>query len=471
MRGAAGIQFGSKYLSLALQLLITMALARLISPDDFGVLAIVVVFLAFFNMFANMGIGTAIVQFRDLTERDHGALFMFTFLVAIILSAAFCAASPLISAIYGRAELVPLCCLGSLSLFFSTLNTVPNGVLLRDKDFIAIGIRQVVTTIAAGVAAILLSLLGWGAYALVLQSAIQAAAVLAWNLIRHPIRQLNWHFIAPLKKVFSYSAYQLGFSVINYFSRNLDNLLIGGFMGATSLGYYDRAYKLTTYPMTAISSVAASVVQPYMAEHQNNPKRIFEAWLKITKLISLVAAPIAVLFFCSATEIIAILFGDQWDASVPLFQALAISVYFQMVNNTSGSFYQSSGRTDLLFTNGLIDTAITAIAIMAGVLSGDLLVVAILVSIAYCLHTLPVMLLLVRKALGEPLQSLLLFVPEVLIALVSGAICSALGAVIPSLGAIDIVWKIACIAIVVGVGYKATGQFGHIAAALGRSAD
>ena len=160
---------------------------------------------------------------------------------------------------------------------------VPNGLMLREKRFGSIGLRLVVTTIASGIVAIAAAFLGAGAYALVFQAAASSAIVFVWNVVARPIRALNIHFAAPLKRIISYSGYQFGFSVINYFARNLDTLLVGKTLGAAAAGNYDKAYKLTGYPLSAFSSVVASVVQPYMAEHQDSKETVFSYWIRIEK--------------------------------------------------------------------------------------------------------------------------------------------------------------------------------------------
>ena len=125
MRAAALFQFGSKYISMGAQLVITMVLARLIAPEDFGLVAIVTVFTGLFALLSDMGVGVAIVQYRDLTEEDYGALFGFSIVLAVGLTLCFCMMSPLIAKFYGDVRLIPLCCAASPLLLFATLNMVP----------------------------------------------------------------------------------------------------------------------------------------------------------------------------------------------------------------------------------------------------------------------------------------------------------------------------------------------------------
>lgn len=459
MRRAAIVQFVSKYVGIAISLLITAVLARLVTPEEFGLIAIVMVFTAFFNMFADMGISVAIIQFRDLDEEDFGKLFVFSIFLAFALMALFCILSIPISFFYENQELMPLCCAASVSLLFTALNMVPNGIMLREKRFVAIGIRYVFGTFLSGITGIACALLGFGVYALVIQTIVQSVIVFIWNYASHPIRHLSIHFVAPLRRVFSYSAFQMGFSLVNYFSRNLDNLVIGRAMGAPALGFYDKAYKLTTYPLSAVSTIASSVIQPFMAEHQNEPDVIYQCWLKVAKLLSLIGAPITALFFSTSPQIIEIFYGSQWNESIPLFHALSISVYFQMVGNISGSFFQSLGRTDLMFRCGILTTAISVCGLVIGLMMGSLEAVSWCIAIAFCLHILAMFHYLIIRGFGHRITELRSFLPEIVICIVSCVLCILVEPFIPQGLAWKFMLQATILVAVFVIGYGITGQF------------
>ena len=468
MRRAAVVQLGSKYTSIAAQLIITAVLARLVTPEEFGILAIVTVFTSFFTLFSDMGIGVAIVQFLDLTEEDFGRLFGFSVVLALGLAAAFCVACVPISAIYREPALVPLGCASSAALILTTLNMVPNGIMLRERKFAQIGLRLVVATVVSGAAGIAGALWGLGAYALVLQNVVLALVVLAWNLMSRPIAHVSFHFMGTLRHVFSYSAFQFASSLINYFNRNLDNLLIGGAQGAAQLGYYDKAYKLTTYPMTSFSSVIASVVQPYMAAHQDDPDVIFECWRRMAKLCSLVGAAIAVVMFTCSAEIIAIMYGDGWAASVPMLHALAAGVWAQMVGNPTGAFFQSLGRTDLMFRCSVVNTAIMVTAIGAGIASGDVTHVATLVSCAFFVQLASIAHYLVHRGFGHSMACMREFVPEVVSGIVAAAAATFAATLVPSNLFVQLAVKVAVSVAVLACGLAATGQLRLVRTLLGR---
>lgn len=458
IRGAAFLQFGSRYLTIAVQLVITAVLSRLISPDEYGTVAIVTVFTTLFNMFSDMGISTAIVQFRTLDERDYGALFGFSLLLGASLAGLFCVAAIPISWVYGRPELVRLCYVASISLFFSTINMVPSGLMLKERRFVEIGMRLVVTTLLSGIVAIEMALHGAGSFSLVLQTVTNSFMLFLWNYLARPVRHLSFSFGEQLRTIFSYSAFQFGFSTINYFSRNLDNLLIGKILGAGSLGYYDKAYKLTTYPLTAFSSVISSVVQPFMAEHQDNKSRIFEAWFKVVTLLSIVGAPVGAMLFCAAEEIVLVMFGEQWAESAPLLRALAVCVYFQMLNNPTGSFFQSINHTDLMFKSGLVNTALTVGGLSLGLVSGSLCVTAWMVSAAFCLQIVPTTYMLVCRGFGENPLVLLRLLPDVAIAVVAVGTCFVTSEVMPEAVLSRLAVKICMGAAIFLIGYAITGR-------------
>ena len=468
MRAAALFQFGSKYISMGAQVVITMVLARLIAPEDFGLVAIVSVFTGLFALLSDMGVGVAIVQYRDLTEEDYGALFGFSALLAVGLAAAYCAASPLVATFYGDARLIPLCCAASPQLLFSTLNMVPSGLMLKERRFDAIGIRLISATVVSGAVAIGLAFAGVGCFALVVQSGLSAFIVLAWNLAARGVSRVSFRFKVPLKRIFSYSAYQFGFSLINYFSRNLDNMLIGRFMGSAQLGYYDKAYKLTGYPLSAFSSVIGSIIQPYMAEHQDEPDAIFNCFMKVEKLLSLVGAGVAVVFMCASSEIIQVCFGPGWESAIPVFAVLGVSVYFQMMGNPSGAFFQSLGRTDYMFRVGLVNTCITIVGLCVGLIGGSILTVAYGIAAAYCLHMFSIAYFLIHRGFSRSYGCLKAFLPEICIGLVTGLFISLVFSVVdlPVLAALAV--KILLAGGLMLLGYMATGQLKHIKELFGR---
>ena len=397
-----------------------MVLARILTPEQYGTVAIVTVFSSFFAILADMGVSTAIVQYKDLTKQDFDALFFFSAVLGLGLSAVFCLLSLPISMVYADGELVPLCCLTAVSILFNTLNMVPNGMLLREKRFKTISVRLVVVSVTAGAAAIALALMDFGCYALVWNVILTSFFIFLWNWSATRLTFGNPHFGQPVKRIFRYSSFQAGFSMVNYFARNLDNLLVGAMMGTAMLGYYDKAYKVMQYPLNYLTGIFSNVLQPYLSEYQNDKARLYESWLSICRILSLVGMFVSAMIVTFPEEILLVMFGEQWLMAAPALGMLGLSVGVQMVNSTSGAIFQSAGRTDILFRSGLICTGISVAAILIGVATGSLTLLGLAISMAYLFHFILTAYLLVWKVLGvSPLVFLAKFIPAVTAAAVS----------------------------------------------------
>ena len=472
LKAAACIQFAAKYVTLAVQILITAVLARLLAPEEFGAVAIVSVFTTFFSIMSDVGIGTAVIQFDTLRQDDYQALFAFSCLLGVALMGAFIAIAHPLSLFYRDSAVESLCVATSPAVFFSTINMVPNGLMLKRKEFASIGSRLIVVTIFSGMLAIAAAFFGLGSYSLVIQSVSSAMLIFIWNYIKMPDKGFNIHFLSALRKVFSYSLYQFGFSLINYFNRSLDNLLIGKYLGPSALGYYDKAYKLTTYPLSSVSGVISSVIQPYMSEHQDDPSVMYRYFLKIERFISLTAVPIVGVLFCCGSEIITVVYGDGWAPSILPFQLLSLSLYVQFLGNPTGAFFQSLCKTNLLFTQGLINTIITIIGLLVGLSTGSLVGVALGVSIAFCLQAIPMVILTIKCAFHANTRDLIVLMPEVLIGVVAVLLTMASGQLLASAAPlIRLVAKMAICLSAILLCYKAFGLLETIKECLQRGVE
>ena len=395
------MQLLSKYTNVIVQLVVTMVLSRLLTPEEFGTVALVTVFTSFFSILADVGVSTAIIQYKDLTKSDYDALFLFCLLLGLLLMGTFCLISGLLSHIYKDPMLVPLCLAASFSVLFGAMNMVPNGILLHQRRFAVVSTRLVVASAASGILAIILAWVGFGSWALVWQAVAASAIVLIWNWTATGVSLGNRHIMEPVKKIFRFSAYQAGFSTINYFARNLDNLLVGAFMGSAQLGQYDKAYKLMGYPINYLTGVFSDVLQPYLSEYQDQKRKLYESWLGICRVLALIGMFVTAAFVCFPEEIVLVMYGDQWLPAIPVVATIGISVGVQMVNSTSGAIFQSAGRTDELFKSGIICTCVSFAAIFLGVATKSIAVLGLCVSLAYVVHLCVTSWFLVRNVLGQ----------------------------------------------------------------------
>ncbi len=357
----------AKYSNMVISLVVTAILSRILSPEEFGVVAIATVIIAFFGMFTEIGIAPAIIQNKTLTEDDLSSIFSFTVWSGLLLSLLFIACASPIANYYKSPILQPICYYLSINLFFSSCQIVPNGLLYKDKDFKFIAVRSFSVQLISGGLAIVSVFLGFGLYSLLINPILSSFLLFIISYLKKPVKFKWWFNTNSLKKIFAFSAYQFLFNLINYFSRNLDKLIIGRYLNMNTLGYYEKSYRLMMLPLQTITQVVSPVMHPIFSEFQNDYKKLSDSYLKVVKLLAYIGFPLSALLFFTSKELVLLIFGMQWTKSVLSFQILSLSVGFQVILSTSGSIFQAANSTKTLFFSGLFSTIINVFAIIIGV--------------------------------------------------------------------------------------------------------
>jgi PST family polysaccharide transporter len=403
----------TKYSSILIGLIITAILSRLLTPDDFGLIAIVSVLAVFFNLLGELGIGPTIIQKKELSQQDISSIFSFTVFIGFVLALIFFSLSSLIGSFYKEPVLIKICQLFSLNIFFSCINIVPNALLLKNKKFKFLMFRQLSIQLICGTLGILSALIGWGVYALLVHSISSILFTLLVNYIHNPI-QIVKVTGSSLKKIASYSMYQFLFGFINYFSRNLDKLLIGKFLSPAALGYYEKSYRLMLLPVDNLTHVFTPSIQPFFSDFQDDKHRIYTSYLQIVQLLAFIGFPLSVFLHFAADELILLIFGNQWTASIPVFKILAWSAGIQIILSSSGSIFQAANDTKRLFLAGFLSALLMIGAICIGIFffkSLDAVAYALLC--AFSINFFQSYYILIKKTLKQSLTPFFkqLFVP------------------------------------------------------------
>lgn len=351
----------AKYSGIVVQIGISAILARLILPSAFGTIAVAMVILHFLNILADIGIGPAVVQYKQLTKHHLDSLFTLNIYIGLALALVLFGCSGLIADFYGDIVLVRVCEAMSLVILFNSLNVVPNALMRKDKRFKTIALRTLFFQVTSGAIAIWGAFRGWGIYALLVSPVLTAIGVFCVNYYNYPMKYVARMSKKALAMVSSYSFYQFAFSFCNYFSRNLDKLIIGKYFSLTQLGYYEKSYHLMVLPLQNVTFVIEPVLHPILSSLQDNPSELCHKNRKLAVTIANISFPIGlILYFCSG-EIIRIIYGSQWNAAIPVFRILALSLPLQMIQSTSGAIYQAAGKTKHMFYNGIVNTLSTVV--------------------------------------------------------------------------------------------------------------
>ena len=386
MKKAVAWTAAAKYTTAALQLVFAAILSRILTPEEYGTVAVIHVFVVFFNLFCDMGFGSAVIQDRELTDKQTNDIFSWTVYIGLTLQVLFIGASFLIAKFYNDTIYISLGIILSFSLLLNALNMIPNASMLKQKRFKSITFRAITGNVTASLLTILLAFKGWGVYALVLQSVFSILIIFIWNEVSVKLKVVLKPDIASIKRIWGYSIYQFLSQLFNYFNRNLDQLLIGKFFSRAELGQYNKSYHLMHLPISYIPGVVGPALHPLLAEHQNNPDYIYCSYRRILKILLLIGCFISVWLYYAGEEIVLIIFGNQWHAAVIPFRILALSVWAQLLTNTIAPIYQSIGNTKLMFKSTILTTILIVTSIIIGCIMGSIVTVATCVSVAYFLN-------------------------------------------------------------------------------------
>lgn len=413
----------AKYSNIAVQIIVSAILARLLTPSDYGVVAVATVFIVFFNMLSDVGIGPAIVQFKDLSKHDLDQIFSFTCYLGLVMTVVFFLCSWLIADYYNNEVLVPVGQLLSLTIFFFCVSIVPLNMQYREKRFKFVSFVFLSSHVLTAILAIVMALMGFGVYALVVQ---QIMAVVLTFVILYLRERYVFHFrldVRPLKRIMSFSVYQFLFNIINYFSRNLDKILVGRFIGLAPLGQYEKSYRLMMLPLQNISFAVTPVMQPVFSEMQNDLHVMAEKYKKVFTFLCYIGFPLSVVLFFCGRELILLFFGSQWEEAVFPFKILALTVGLQILNGTTGSIYQSANATKQLFISGCWCAFFMVTSFLVAIFGwGTIDAVAIGFLVAQILNSIQVYYLLFKK-LQYPLSKILVeMVKPAILSLIIAAI-------------------------------------------------
>lgn len=412
IKTAAIINIIGKYSSVLINLIYLGILSRILTPQEFGVVAVIMVFIAFFTLFANAGIGPAIIQNKELKDGDLESIFAFTIYIGIAISVIFSLLSYPISLFYSNKAYIGIGLLLSIALFFNTANIVPNAILFKEHKFKMIAFRTISVSIISAIPTVFAALAGLSYYSIVLHSILVALLTFIWNISTSKLKIGFKVKKASINKIKEFSKFQYGFSIINYFSRNLDNLLIGKFIGDTELGLYNKSYQIMQYPVQYLTQAITPVLHPILSVYQNKKDIIYSKYLNILKILSILGVFVMVFAYFASYEIITLIFGDQWGGSVRSLQFLSLSIWSQMLTSSTGTIFQSLNRTKLLMITGALNSFNIVIFIVIGLIIGNIESVAYMVSIAYILVFFQAFFILIKFGFEK---SFLQFLKEIII--------------------------------------------------------
>lgn len=354
----------------------SVILARLLSPRDFGLIGIVLVFTGFASIFSHMGLGASLIQKRAVSDRHLNSVFWVNVAAGALLTILFGLTAPLIARFYKEPLLRLLTATIALNLILSSLNVVQNALLVRSLNFRTKFWIGSVSLLVSGIVAIVLAINGAGVWSLVGQSitstAIQVAVM--WRLSSWRPR-LSFD-LSAFRELMHFGGNLMASRIVHYWGGNVDTLVIGRLLGSSVLGIYNLADKLMRLSVNNVTGITTAVMFPALSKMQDEVESVKRTYLRATRMIALLTFPMMIGLSILAEPAILVVYGDKWQESIRIVQVLCFSGMAQSIYSTGSWIFLSRGRTDIIFGWGIYTTLIRVVGVLVGAHWGGIMGVA-----------------------------------------------------------------------------------------------
>ena len=350
-----------------------LVLARLLSPADFGLVALANTFVTFLSIFLDQGFSLALIQRPEIDDRHLNTAFWTQICLGIFFMLLGVSSSHLVAAIFEQPPLAPVLQVLSGIFIINSLNRVQLAILKRKLAFKAIAIRALASIIISGIVGVGFALYGYGVWSLVAQQlTFEIVGVITfWSISdwKPKIQFSPKHF----KELSSFGITILGSKILAFFNKNTDNLLIGYFLGEVALGYYAVAYRILQVLTQLLVNSGNQVALPVLSKIQTDPEKFLKVFYQITRYVSLIALPIFFGVISLSQELVIVMFGDKWQSAIPVMQVLSLGGIIYLILFFNRSVFVAIGkpfwRLRLEVVNVFFNTLACIAAVNYGILA------------------------------------------------------------------------------------------------------
>ncbi len=351
-----------------IQYVTTLILVLLLSPEDFGIIAMAFIVIGFLDVFKDLGTSSALIYVDEPSNILLSSIFWINVIFGISASVLIFVSAPFIADFFSNMQAISVLQVLSISFSISSFGIVQKALLEREYKFDLLARSELLSVFGGSITGITLALLGYGVWSLVFQALVSSLllTIILWFVGKFkPSFQFSTNNV---KTVLSYSLNLLGYNVFNYFVRNMDYILIGKFLGERELGHYYIAYKIMLYPVQNISLVVSRVMFPIYSRIKEDNSRFRNIYTQMAVAIALITFPLLAIIIGVSDVFTTVFFFNKWDVNLLsiLLVILAPVGMIQSIATTTGSIYQAKGKTDWMFRWGVF----AGIIVVGGFLVG-----------------------------------------------------------------------------------------------------
>lgn len=390
-------------------------LTRVISPNEYGLLAMTAIVMNLATIFSDMGTASAVIQKQNITLSFYNLIYKINIFIGFFVCAVILLFSPLVVGYFERSELYNLLFMLSIIFPITALGIVHRAKLEKDQNFKKLAKIEVFSSLIGLIVAIVMANLEYGVYSIVTQMIVIAALISIFCRFLSGLKLtiLGSYERNDLKHIYHFSGNLLGFNLINYFSRNLDVILIGKYFSSTVLGAYSIAYRIMLFPVQSMTFVVSRALLPHISHDLSNSETIRDNYFNCIFIIAMLTAPLMLGISALSNDFVVIFFKEAWSDVAIILCWLAPSAIIQAILSTTGAVFTAYQRTNWLFWLGCIGALLYSFSFIIGV-QYDIEFFVKMYLLANILNFFPVM-YLVGKILNFSLKDVGLVIYKTLI--------------------------------------------------------
>lgn len=346
-----------------IQLIISIILARLLLPEQFGLIGMLVIFIAISQAFLVSGFGQALIQKKNPTQTDFSTVFYFNIVAGVILYSILYITAPYIAKFYNEPQLILLTRFIALSIIINSFGLIQNTILTKKIDFKTLTKVSIISTVLSGAISIYMAVKGFGVWSLAFQSVGGTffRTLSIWLFSRwRPTLEFS---IKSFKTLFSFGSKLLASSLLDVTFRNIYLLVIGKAFTATDLGFYARAKRAQELPVRNINSIVQRVTFPAFSTIQDEDVRLKKGYKKAIQTLVFINFPLMLGLIVIAKPLIIVLITEKWLPAIPYFQLLCITGLLYPIQSLNLNIIKVKGRSDLFLKLEIIKKIIVIAAI------------------------------------------------------------------------------------------------------------
>lgn len=394
--------FGAVLARQGFQILSAVILARILGPQSYGVIASATIYISLVALILDQGLSAALIQRPEVNRRVAGATVTLNILMSALLGAATWFAAPWVSDFFNVSELEPILQVLAFAIPIKALAITPRAMLSRDLRLHQVGASDIAAAAAGSAAGISAAFAGAGPWSMVYQVVVTdvvcGVALIAAS--KGPLPNFSFRSVVPLLK-FSFSVFAT--DSLAYFSRNLDNILVGRFLGVAALSLYGMAYRILVMPVQLIGQTVNRVMFPAFARAAREPALVAEKLVAATRILAISAIPLMVYVACAAPVLVNFVLGPDWMPAAALVSVLAIGGARETVFYITPSLMKGLGQGRLIIRYEILAAVVQVGGIVIGLQFGLLGVAAGYVAAGFVLT--PVLLRIQKSLTGVTARS------------------------------------------------------------------